>query len=341
MLSERRSGFSESVWRAGFGLWLLAQFTLAAWPAVQGLRNSLGALGMLAALLLACGWLERPLALLLALLWVLGPLQSAAPAGAWSVVLLLVLQFCLPRAPYGSLAAVGRADPGGRWSMPDWILRLRFAALFVCASSLVLPENALASGSGLALAGAAAGVVSFALIESALGWAWLALLLAAIAADGSEFLWLALAANAQPGWIPPWRGPAPELVFYDGGCALCHGLVRFLLAEDPRGSAFRFAPIESEALREVIPVRELALLPDSFVVRTCEGRTLLRSAAVLHVLRRLGGWPRLWGEVLRLVPEGLADLAYSGVARVRKRVFGTKSEACPMLPRHLRARFEA
>jgi len=91
----------------------------------------------------------------------------------------------------------------------------------------------------------------------------------------------------------------------------------------------------------MIPVHERAELPDSIVVRTSEGRTLLRSAAVLHVLRRLGGWPRAAGEVLRLLPERLADLAYAGVARVRKRVFGTKSEACPMLPRHLRARFEA
>ena len=37
---------------------------------------------------------------------------------------------------------------------------------------------------------------------------------------------------------------APERLFYDGTCALCHGAVRFVLARDRDGSAFRFAPLD-------------------------------------------------------------------------------------------------
>jgi predicted DCC family thiol-disulfide oxidoreductase YuxK len=357
VLSERRSGLAESLWRAGFGAWLFVQFAFSVWPA-EGALRPLGALGMLAALLLALGWRDRPAAALLAVLWFLRPLEPDPWRADWIVILLLLLQVAPPAAPYGSLAARGRADPGGSWSMPGWIVRLRFSALFAFGLYVLFPGNAFLLdeghapsaedlGGGLLLAGLGAGLLALFFHERALGWAWLAFLAAAIATsfepgkEGSrEFLWLALAANFQPGWFPPRRASGRELVFYDGTCALCHGFVRFVLAEDAQGTAFRFAPLDSAALRSAIPEVERARLPDSIVVRTCEGETLVRSAALLHVLRRLGGWWRLSAELAGLVPAPLGDLAYACVAGVRKRVFGRRSQACPMLPRHLRARFE-
>ncbi|HEY8944686.1 MAG TPA: hypothetical protein VIM73_10510, partial [Polyangiaceae bacterium] len=46
----------------------------------------------------------------------------------------------------------------------------------------------------------------------------------------------------DPAWVPRRGKPAPERVYYDGQCGLCHGAVRLLLAEDRDGSAFRFSP---------------------------------------------------------------------------------------------------
>ena len=40
-----------------------------------------------------------------------------------------------------------------------------------------------------------------------------------------------------------------DIVFYDGGCALCHHSVRFLVARDRDGSRFRFAPIGGACFR--------------------------------------------------------------------------------------------
>jgi len=326
MLSERRSGLSESLWRAGFGCWLIAQFADSA-------RSAAGVLALLSAVLLTLGSLDRPAALLLALLW--------WGRGDWIVILLLFTEVALPAAPYGSLSVRGRADPAGGWSMPAWILRLRFAALFALGPGLL-------HAGWPPFVGPVCGLVAFLLHERMLGWAWLAFLVAAIAASfglvqgtSHEFLWLALAANFQPGWFPARRASGVEFVFYDGTCALCHGFVRFVLSEDAEGTAFRFAPIDSAALRAAIPEPERAGLPDSIVVRTDAGHVLVRSNAVLHVMGRLGGWWRLAADVLRFVPRPLRDLAYSAVAAVRKRVFGTKSDACPLLPRHLRARFES
>ena len=133
---------------------------------------------------------------------------------------------------------------------------------------------------------------------------------------------------------------APERLFYDGTCALCHGAVRFVLARDRDGSAFRFAPLDSDAFRRAAPPETRAALPDSLVVETADGTLLTRSDAVIRVLGRLGPpWPLL-GRLARVVPRPLRDLVYDLVARVRYRVFGREPEACPRIPQPLRSRFD-
>jgi predicted DCC family thiol-disulfide oxidoreductase YuxK len=133
---------------------------------------------------------------------------------------------------------------------------------------------------------------------------------------------------------------SPERIFYDGHCGLCHRTVRFVLARDRTGEAFRFAPLDSDAFRKAVPDSERARLPDSIVVQTADGRLLLRSSAVLHILRRLGGVWRLVALAGGCIPVGLRDLLYDGVARIRRRLFAPPPGACPLLPPHLRARFE-
>jgi predicted DCC family thiol-disulfide oxidoreductase YuxK len=68
----------------------------------------------------------------------------------------------------------------------------------------------------------------------------------------------------------------PITVFYDGHCGLCHGLVRFLLARDPAGSKFDFAPLQGDYCAATIPPAELQRLPDSVVVRTHDGQLLVK-----------------------------------------------------------------
>ena len=66
---------------------------------------------------------------------------------------------------------------------------------------------------------------------------------------------------------------------------------------------------------------------------------LTQSAAVIYVLKRLGGLWFLCATLLSFVPRALRDLAYDAIASVRKRIFGTTEEVCPLVPRQLRARF--
>lgn len=133
----------------------------------------------------------------------------------------------------------------------------------------------------------------------------------------------------------------PDRVFYDGTCGLCHGFVVFLLARDPDGSRFRFAPLQGTTFAALVPEAERARLPDSVVIRTNDGRLLVRAAGVAHALRRLGGaWPWVAGAIA-IVPAFAADAAYDLVARLRRRLFRRPDDACPVVPIGLRGRFEA
>jgi predicted DCC family thiol-disulfide oxidoreductase YuxK len=132
----------------------------------------------------------------------------------------------------------------------------------------------------------------------------------------------------------------PELLFYDGHCALCHDAVKFVLKHDRSGDAFRFAPLQGSAFQSRIAPEQRASLPDSIIVLTNEGTILVRSDAFLHVLRRLGGIWRFWESFLAVIPRPLRDLGYDFIARIRYRVFGTRDDLCPVIPPELRTRFD-
>ncbi|BDU78323.1 thiol-disulfide oxidoreductase DCC family protein [Mesoterricola sediminis] len=115
--------------------------------------------------------------------------------------------------------------------------------------------------------------------------------------------------------------PGGALIRFDGGCVLCRGWVRFLLARD-RAGRLRFAPLEAPG--------------DTVVVETAAG-TFRRSDAVLEVLKRLPA-PWRWAGLLRALPRPWRDAVYDAVARNRHRWFG-RDESCPVLPPEGRDRF--
>jgi predicted DCC family thiol-disulfide oxidoreductase YuxK len=143
----------------------------------------------------------------------------------------------------------------------------------------------------------------------------------------------------DPAWLPGRARTAPDRVFYDGECGLCHGTVRFLLAEDVTGERFRFAPLQSEACERAIDAERRSTLPDSVIVLEPDGTLRAKSQAVLHLLRSLGGYWRALAALGRIVPTPWLDAAYDAVARVRRRLFRQPAQACPLLPPALRARF--
>jgi predicted DCC family thiol-disulfide oxidoreductase YuxK len=131
-----------------------------------------------------------------------------------------------------------------------------------------------------------------------------------------------------------------ETVFYDGNCGLCHATVRFVVARDS-DARFVYAPLGGATFAATFDAAARAAIPATVVVRTEDGRTLVRSDAVVHLLRAIGGGWRVLGGMLRLVPRPLRDVGYRAVASVRRRLVAAPKDACPVVPPELRARFLA
>ena len=128
------------------------------------------------------------------------------------------------------------------------------------------------------------------------------------------------------------------VIFYDGGCGLCHRGVDFVLRHDPAGR-FHYAPLGSPAFERLVSAAQRSRLPDSVALLTPAGDLLVKSRAVRRVLRELGGVWRFPSALLACIPRPLADLGYDAIARVRGRLFAKPKSTCPMMPANLRNRF--
>jgi predicted DCC family thiol-disulfide oxidoreductase YuxK len=212
---------------------------------------------------------------------------------------------------------------------------------------LSTPFGLLRLGTWAAL-GLELGFAPLALFRKLRPWIWAAmvglhcsLVLLVNFADLTAGMLLLHLFTFDPLWIPSKKAAAgTEILFYDGHCGLCHRAVRFVLAEDRLGNTFRFSALQGELFAESVAPAERKRLPDSMVVRTADGALLSRSAAVLHVLARLGGMWRVLAAAGSLVPKSLRDSVYDLIASVRHRLFRAPAEACPIAPRELQARFD-
>jgi predicted DCC family thiol-disulfide oxidoreductase YuxK len=123
-----------------------------------------------------------------------------------------------------------------------------------------------------------------------------------------------------------------SLILYDGVCALCNGMVRFVLKRDQK-DAFRFAPLQSELAKKIVERHRMkpGELNTVCVVVGYEfatERVLTKSAAVLYIVKQMGGVWRL-ASVGRWIPGAFRDSAYDLVARWRYRIFGQYA-VCPL-----------
>lgn len=113
-------------------------------------------------------------------------------------------------------------------------------------------------------------------------------------------------------------------MFFDGVCGLCDTSVDFFMRKD-RSGILRFAPLQGETAARLLPESDRENL--NSMVYFENGERFRKSAAVVRILRQLGGIWALLGSLLWVIPRPLRDLGYSLVAAVRYRVFGKKS-AC-------------
>jgi predicted DCC family thiol-disulfide oxidoreductase YuxK len=127
----------------------------------------------------------------------------------------------------------------------------------------------------------------------------------------------------------------PILIF-DGVCNLCNRLVEFIIRKDT-GARIRFASLQSEAGQSILT--KIGIPENYFdsVVLILNEKYFLKSSAVLHLLKELGGvWSILFGLII--IPKFIRDLFYTLIARNRYRIFGKKA-TCILPGPDIEARF--
>ncbi|HEU4888627.1 MAG TPA: DCC1-like thiol-disulfide oxidoreductase family protein, partial [Thermoanaerobaculia bacterium] len=266
----------------------------------------------------------------------------ANPSLPFASCLLLAHAF-VPAAPFGSWAARGRTDPRGGWTMPPaihaamWIvmsLGYTFSGWTKLVSSSWTDGTAMAQGMAWGALGLELLYAPLALFRRVRPWIWVAMLAMHLGlmvlidfADLSFMMVILHLFTFDPAWVRPRSAETTDTLLYDGSCGLCHRSVRLILAEDRSGTAFRFEPLPTDGEQT------------SVIVQTADGRTLLRSDAVIHILQRLGGLWRVFGIAFSVLPGVVRNAMYDFVARVRYRIFGRTKDACPIVPPDLRSRF--
>ncbi len=112
------------------------------------------------------------------------------------------------------------------------------------------------------------------------------------------------------------------IIFFDGVCVLCNGFIDRILHAD-RNGIFRFAPLQGETARRLLPPQDGDPLRWSLLYLDERG-VHAQSDASLEVYRRLGGaWWLL--SLLRFIPHRWRDAVYRVVVRNRYRWFGQRA----------------
>ncbi|MEA2553113.1 MAG: hypothetical protein QOJ65_1289 [Fimbriimonadaceae bacterium] len=125
-----------------------------------------------------------------------------------------------------------------------------------------------------------------------------------------------------------------SVIFFDGVCNLCNGIVDFLIRRDKR-RVLRYAPLQGTAAKELLPLEYVNDLPG--VAFLDKDGVYQRSTAVLRAAAKLGGaWPVV--KIFLLVPRPIREAIYNWIARNRYKWFG-KRDSCRLPTPEERAMF--
>ncbi len=125
-----------------------------------------------------------------------------------------------------------------------------------------------------------------------------------------------------------WLKSKPKqsgLLFFDGVCSMCNGLINFMMAED-RNDSLQFASLQGETAKAQVDSKYLENL-NSIVFQTGD-KTYVESDGVIHALASIGGMYKLV-LVFKIVPKFIRDKIYALISANRYKWFG-KKDLCRM-----------
>jgi predicted DCC family thiol-disulfide oxidoreductase YuxK len=127
-----------------------------------------------------------------------------------------------------------------------------------------------------------------------------------------------------------------DIILFDGVCNLCNCFVQFTIERDKQ-SKFKFASLQSKSGQYLLAQNKLPVENFTSFVYLKGGQCLLKSSAILHFLKELGGvWKVFF--ILILIPKPIRDFVYSFIANSRYKIFGRR-ESCFLPTPELKNRF--
>ncbi len=129
------------------------------------------------------------------------------------------------------------------------------------------------------------------------------------------------------------KGP---ILLYDGVCILCNRLIIFIIKRDKQAK-IRFTPLQSASGVSILAKAGLSIHDINSIVLVEDDKVFLKSSAILHIFKVLGGGWRLFSG-LAIIPEFIRDFVYKVIAFHRYRIFGRREE-CMFPEADIKARF--
>lgn len=126
------------------------------------------------------------------------------------------------------------------------------------------------------------------------------------------------------------------ILFFDGVCRFCNASVQMVLKKDRKG-VVHFAALQSRMGQEFVAAHPELKGIDSVILLEEDGRISVKSNAAFQVIRRVGGWWRLF-LIFSILPRSIRDRMYDAFARKRYSLFG-KNETCMVPDANQRSRF--
>ena len=138
-----------------------------------------------------------------------------------------------------------------------------------------------------------------------------------------------------PTWMKRAQPKHKAILFFDGSCAFCSALVRFVIVRD-RDDLLTFAPLQGETIKEKhIHIADL----DTVILYIENGEILYKSDAIIALLERLGGLWFIIAKVSQCIPKILRDFVYDFIAKIRYKIAGEiDHSSCPILPKNYQSK---
>jgi len=114
-----------------------------------------------------------------------------------------------------------------------------------------------------------------------------------------------------------------KIVFFDGICDLCNGIVDFLIKCDKK-NILKFTPLQGEYAQDNLNKKQIEDVDT--IVFQLNGQTFVKSRAVIQILNQLD---RFWiiSKILNIFPTKILDVFYDLIVKYRYNIFG-KRDTC-------------